>query len=100
MKLTATTTSTSLEELLETAEPGVLEIIESKRIQNEKIWNFRVEIMFAWGENDELNVELILNTADGDSRPVNASNPVFAFECMHLRDVQIYGSSDFYVSIY
>ena len=96
MKLTSTTTSTSLYALIEAQEPTALELIEKKRIKNELLWGYWVEIAYAW---DTVNVETVLDEADWDSRPVSSDLPIFAFNCQDIRDVYVYWAWDFYLSI-
>ena len=48
MKLTSTTTSTSLYDLIKTADSTALSLIENKRIKNELNWGYWVEIVYAW----------------------------------------------------
>lgn len=96
MKLTSTTTSTSLYELIRTTNPQAIRLIEEKRIKNELNWGYWVEIVYAWSE---INVETILNEASSNSRPVNSTLPIFAFNCKDIHDIYIYGSWDFYLSI-
>jgi len=96
MKLTSTTTSTSLYDLIEAQNSDALALIESKRIKNEKQGGFGVEIAYA---GDTVYVETILDEADSDSRPVSSDLPIFAFNCKEIQDVYIYGAWDFYLSI-
>ena len=96
MKLTSTTTSTSLWDLIEAQEPTALDLIEKKRINRDRAWNYGVEIAYAW---DEINVETILDEADSDSRPVNSDLPIFAFNCADIHNIYIYWEWDFYLSI-
>ena len=96
MLLTATTTSTSLFDLIETTDSTAIEKIEKKRIWNELNWMFGVEIKRA---SDDIYVETILDEATTDSRPVDEDTPIFAFNCKDIHDVYIYGDGDFYISI-
>lgn len=99
MKLTATTTSTSLKDLIATADPTALSLIEKKRIQNELMWAYGVEIM---RDSGDIYVETILDEARTiDWRPVNTTAPIFAFNCMELANIYVIASADtdFYISI-
>ena len=96
MKLTSTTTSTSLYALIEAQNPDALDLIESKRIKNEQQGAYGVEIAYAW---DTINVETILDEADSNSRPVSSDLPIFAFNCKEIKDIYIYWAWDFYLSI-
>lgn len=96
MKLTATTTSTSLFDLIETANSDAIALIEKKRIWNELNWQFGVEIR---KDSDDIYVETILDEATTDSRPVDDTTPIFAFNCADIHNVYIYWSGDFYISI-
>lgn len=96
MKLTATTTSTSLYDLIETADPTAMARIEKNSILNEKNWMYWVEIK---RKETDIYVETILWTADTDSRPVDEATPIFAFNCQSLQNVFVYGEWDFYISI-
>lgn len=89
MKLTSTTTSTSLYDLIETQYPTALPLIEEKRIKNELMGGYGVEIAYA---GDTINVETVLDEADTDSRPVSSDLPIFAFNCKEIKDIYIYGS--------
>lgn len=90
MKLTATTTSTSLWDLIKTAYPDAIDTVKKKK------WNYWVEIAYTW---NDVYVETILDEATSDSRPVNATMPIFAFNVSNIQDVYIYGSWDFSCSI-
>lgn len=96
MLLTATTTSTSLYDLIETADSTAIAKIEKKKIWNELNGMYWVEIK---RKTADINVETILNTADTDSRPVDEATPIFAFNCNSLHDIYIYWDWDFYISI-
>ena len=96
MKITATTTSTSLFDLIQTADADALSLIEKKRIQNEMMGTYWVEISYIW---DDVYVETILDTANTDSRPVSSDLPIFAFNCKDIKQVYIYGNWDFSLSI-
>lgn len=96
MKLTATTTSTSLYDLIETADPTVIERITKNTIWNELNWMYGVEIK---RKEADVYVETILDEATTDSRPVDESTPIFAFNCQSLQNIFIYWEWDFYVSI-
>ena len=50
-------------------------------------------------KDSDIYVETILNTADTDSRPVDETTPIMAFNCQSLHDIQIYWDWDFYISI-
>lgn len=96
MKLTATTSSTSLFDLIQTANPTAIDLIEEKRIWNELNWQFGVEIK---RDSADIYVETILDEATTDSRPVDSDTPIFAFNCKDIHNVYIYWSWDFYISI-
>lgn len=96
MKLTATTTSTSLYDLIETADPTAIERISKNTIWNELNWMYWVEIK---RKEADVYVETILDTATTDSRPVDEATPIFAFNCNNLQNIFIYWEWDFYVSI-
>ena len=96
MKLTATTTSTSLYDLIETADSTAIERISKNTIWNELNWMYWVEIKRA---DADIYVETILDTADTDSRPVDETTPIFAFNYNNLQNIFIYWEWDFYVSI-
>ena len=96
MKLTATTTSTSLYDLIETADATALDLIEKKRINRDRAGNYGVEIAYT---GNDVYVETILDTASEDSRPVNSTLPIFAFNCADIHDVYICGDWDFSLSI-
>ena len=96
MKLTATTTSTSLYDLIETADPTAIERISKNTIWNELNWMYWVEIK---RKEADIYVETILDTATTDSRPVDEATPIFAFNCNNLQNIFIYWEWDFYVSI-
>lgn len=96
MKLTSTTTSTSLFDLIEATDPTVLDLIEKKRINRDRSGNYGVEIAYT---GDDIYVETILDAADTDSRPVNSDLPIFAFNCKDIHDVYVYGAWDFSLSI-
>lgn len=96
MKLTSTTTSTSLYDLIKTADSTALSLIENKRIKNELNWGYWVEIVYAW---NEIHVETILDEASTNSRPVNSTLPIFAFNCKDIHDIYVYWAWDFYLSI-
>lgn len=95
MKLTATTTSTSLYDLIDATDWAIARI-EKNRIGNELNWMYGVEIKRA---EADIYVETILDEADTDSRPVDESTPIFAFNCQSLQNIFIYWEWDFYVSI-
>ena len=96
MKLTATTTSTSLYDLIETANSTAIAKIEEKKIWNELNGMFGVEIK---RDSADVYVETILDEATADSRPVDEDTPIFAFNCKDIHDVYIYWDWDFYISI-
>ena len=98
MKLTATTTSTSLYDLIKTANADALKLIENKRIKNELNWSYWVELL---RKEDDIYIETILDTATTNSRPLNETAPIFAFNCMDLINIKIIAesNSDFYCSI-
>lgn len=98
MKLTATTTSTSLYDLIKTANADALKLIENKRIKNELNWSYWVELL---RKEDDIYIETILDTATTNSRPLNETAPIFAFNCMDLTNIKIIAesNSDFYCSI-
>lgn len=96
MKLTATTTSTSLYDLIQTADSTAIAKIEKKKIWNELNWMYGVEIKRA---SSDIYVETILNEADTDSRPVDSTTPIMSFNCQSLHDIFIYWEGDFYISI-
>lgn len=97
MKLTATTTSTSLLDLIKaydaTNSTTVAKDIYDKQWTNMGFW---IEIM---RDSSDVNVETILNEASANSRPVNETAPVFAFNIDDLKKVFIYGNWTFFVSI-
>lgn len=95
MKLTATTTSTSLFDLVNSVE-WAIEKIEQKKIWNELNGMFGVEIKRI---DADIYVETILDEATENSRPVDSDTPIFAFNCKDIHNVYIYGEWDFYVSI-
>ena len=90
MKLTATTTSTSLWDLIKTADQDAINAVKKHNL------NYGVEIAYTW---NDVYVETILDEATSDSRPVNSTLPVFAFNCLDIQKVYIYGSGDFSCSI-
>lgn len=96
MKLTATSTSTSLYDLIETANSTAIAKIEEKKIWNELNWMFGVEIK---RDSTDVYVETILDEATTNSRPVDEDTPIFAFNCKDIHDVYVYWSWDFYISI-
>lgn len=96
MKITSTTTSTSLFDLIQTADADALSLIEKKRIQNELMWTYWVEIAYT---GDTVYVETILDEATTDSRPVSSDLPIFAFNCKDIKQVYVYWSWDFSLSI-
>lgn len=96
MKLTATTTSTSLYDLIQTASATAIARIEKNSILNEKNWMYWVEIK---RKEADIYVETILDEATTDSRPVDETTPIFAFNCQSLQNVFVYGEWDFYISI-
>lgn len=97
MKLTATTTSTSLQDLIKAYDKAnsttVFDDIMKRQWTN--LW-FGIEIM---KDSTDINVETILDTASANSRPVNDTAPVFAFNIDSLEKVFIYGNWTFFVSI-
>ena len=97
MKLTATTTSTSLQDLIraydETNSTEVLKTIYARDWTS--LW-FGIEIM---KDSADIYVETVLDEASTDSRPVNDTAPIFAFNIDSLDKVFIYGSWDFFLSI-
>ena len=97
MKLTATTTSTSLQDLIkaydETNSTEVLKNVFER--QWTTLW-FGIEIM---KDSADIYVETVLDEASADSRPVNDTAPIFAFNIDSLDKVFIYGSWDFFLSI-
>lgn len=97
MKLTATTTSTSLQDLIkaydETNSTDAFNTVMKRQWTNE--W-FGIEIM---KDSSDVYVETILDEASTDSRPVNDTAPVFAFNIDSLDKVFIYWSGDFFLSI-
>ena len=95
MKLTATTTSTSLYDLIDATSWAIAKI-EKKKIWNEKNWVYWVEIK---RKEADIYVETILDTATTDSRPVDEATPIFAFNCQDLHNIYVYGEWDFYISI-
>ena len=95
MKLTATTTSTSLYDLIDATSWAIAKI-ENKKIWNEKNWVYWVEIK---RKEADIYVETILDTATTDSRPVDEWTPVFAFNCQDLHNIYVYWEWDFYISI-
>lgn len=97
MKLTATTTSTSLKDLVLAYDKAnnrdVLNSIYAREWTS--LW-FWVEIM---KDSADIYVETVLDEASADSRPVNDTAPIFAFNIDSLDKVFIYGSWDFFLSI-
>ena len=96
MKITATTTSTSLFDLIQTADADALSLIEKKRINWDRAGNYWVEIAYTGAD---VYVETILNEATSDSRPVTSDLPIFAFNCSDIKEVYIYWDWDFSLSI-
>ena len=90
MKLTATTTSTSLWDLIESKDPTAIETVKKHNL------NYGVEIAYTW---NDVYVETILDEATSDGRPVTADLPIFAFVCEDLKNVFLYGSWSFSCSI-
>lgn len=96
MKLTATTTSTSLYDLIEAKDATLITKIEQKKIGNEKNGLYGVEIK---RDSADVYVETILDEATTDSRPVDEDTPIFAFNCQDIHNVYVYWNWDFYISI-
>ena len=96
MKLTATTTSTSLYDLIETADATAIAKIEAKKIWNELNGMFWIEIK---RDSADVYVETILDEATANSRPIDEDTPIFAFNCKDIHNIYIYWSWDFYISI-
>lgn len=96
MKITATTTSTSLKELIETADSDAMALIEKKRINRDRTGTYWVEIAYTGAD---VYVETILDEATSDSRPVTSDLPIFAFNCQYINNVYIYWDWDFSLSI-
>ena len=96
MKITSTTTSTSLFDLIEAQNSTALDLIENKRINRDRSGNYGVEIAYVW---DDIYVETILDEATTDSRPVSSDLPIFAFNCKDIHNVYVYGAWDFSLSI-
>lgn len=95
MKLTATAQSTSLFDLINAVD-WAIEKIESKKVWNELNWMYWVEIK---RDSSDVYVETVLDEATADSRPVDETTPIFAFNCQDLNDVFIMWDGDFYISI-
>lgn len=97
MKLTATTTSTSLQDLIkaydETNSTEVLKNVFERQWTN--LW-FGIEIM---KDSADIYVETVLDEATANSRPVNDTAPIFAFNIDNLDKVYIYWNWDFFLSI-
>lgn len=97
MKLTATTTSTSLQDLIkaydETNSTNVLESVLKRQWTN--LW-FWIEIM---RDSADIYVETVLPEASANSRPVTETTPIFAFNIDSLEKVFIYGNWTFFLSI-
>lgn len=97
MRLTATSTSTSLQALIkaydETNSTNVLEWLSARA----GIWGFNVEIM---RDDKDVYVETVLSEADSDSRPVDSTNNIFKFTTNSLDNVFVYGSWEFIISIF
>lgn len=97
MKLTATTTSTSLYDLIETQEPEALELIEAKVIKGWTFWNYWVEVCYL---DAEVGFETVLEQAvSGECRTISSSLPTFAFNTTDLRNIQVVWGWDFIISI-
>ena len=97
MRLTATSTSTSLQALIkaydETNSTNVFWNIMARAGIN---W-INIEIM---RDDADVYVETVLDEADSDSRPVDSTNNIFKFNTNSLDNVFIYGSWEFIISIY
>ena len=97
MRLTATTTSTSLEALIkaydESNSTNVFWSIMARAGMN---W-LNIEIM---RDDADVYVETVLDEADSDSRPVDSSNNTFKFTANSLANIFVYGSWEFIISIY
>lgn len=90
MKLTATTTSTSLQDLIKAYDAAngtdVLNSIHSREWTS---LGFGVEIM---RDSADIYVETVLLEASANSRPVTETTPIFAFNIDALDKVFIYGN--------
>lgn len=94
MKITSTTTSTSLYDLIETANPWYFENQNySSKMKHGNVW---IEIAYI---GDTVYVETMTDEATSDSRPISADLPIFAFVCEDLKNVFVYGSWSFSCSI-
>ena len=97
MRLTATTTSTSLLDLIkaydETNSTNVFWNIMTRAGIN---W-INIEIM---RDDADVYVETVLGEASSDSRPVDSTNNIFKFATNSLDNVFVYGSWEFIISIY
>lgn len=97
MKLTATTTSTSLQDLIKAYDTANSTNVLQSIFDNERshLW-FGIEIM---KDSADIYVETVLDEATADSRPVNDTAPIFAFNIDNLDKVYIYWNWDFFLSI-
>ena len=97
MRLTATSTSTSLQALIkaydETNSTNVFWNIMARAGIN---W-INIEIM---RDDADVYIETVLDEADSDSRPVDSTNNTFKFTTNSLDNVFVYGSWEFIISIY
>ena len=97
MKLTATTTSTSLKDLvLAYDKANNTEVLKSIYAREWTSLGFWIEIM---KDSADIYVETVLDEASADSRPVNDTAPIFAFNIDNLDKVYIYWNWDFFLSI-
>ena len=97
MKLTSTTTSTSLYDLIEAQHPEVLKLIEAKVIKGWSFGNYWVEFCYNWSE---IEFETIYDTAiAGEWRKITETLPTLAFNVTDLRNVKVIGAGSFIITI-
>ena len=90
MQLTATTTSTSLQDLIKAYDAtNGTDVLNSIYSRNWTSQGFGVEIL---RDAADIYVETVLLEASADSRPVTEATPIFAFNIDALDKVFIYGN--------
>ena len=97
MRLTATTTSTSLEALIKAYDETNTSNVFGNLLARAGINWFNIEIM---RDDADIYVETVINEASSDSRPVDSTNNIFKFTANSLDKVFVYGSWEFIISIY
>lgn len=97
MRLTATTTSTSLQDLIKAYDEANSTNVFWNIMTRAGINWIKVEIM---RDNTDVYVETVLDEASSDSRPVDSTNNIFKFTTNSLDNVFVYGSWEFIISIY